>query len=172
MAKNADRELRDLLESTQAEVKRLKAELTARESTGYETAQRELEKELQALRARAQALEKENAALRKGREAAASERLAALKAELSHVRQEASQASDEAKQLKKRLEATTRELEKSRAKVQRLSNLPSRDSSSLRDRVAAFFSRSTRTELERAQKEITRLNQQLSLVQVPRRRGR
>ncbi len=171
MAKT-DRELRNLLEETQAEVKRLKGELASREKSNQVEAEQDLAKELQELQARMEALEAENATLRANREVEGAQRLAALETELEKAHREAALAREEAKQLQKQLEGSARALAKAEAKVQKLSNRPASTGGSLLERIRGFFDSSSKEELEKARREITRLNQQLSLVQVSRRRGR
>jgi predicted RNase H-like nuclease (RuvC/YqgF family) len=171
VAKTEERELRDLLETTQSEVRRLKAELAEREKAGP-VAQRDekQEAELQALRTQVQSLEKENAALRSAR-AEVEKQLATLTADVGEARREAHQARDEVKLLKKQLESTNQALAKSKARVQQLSTRPD-SKRSLVDRVRALFGGGKPSEeLEAARKEIARLNQQLSLAQF-KRRGR
>ncbi|MFY0526507.1 hypothetical protein ACN28I_26325 [Archangium gephyra] len=173
MAKTEERELRNLLETTQSEVKRLKAELAAREKAAPSAPSRDEKQEaaeLQSLRTQVQSLEKENAALRSAR-AEVEKQLATLTAGLGESRREATLARDEVKLLKKQLEATNQALAKSKAKVQQLSSKPT-PKRSLVERVRALFGGGKPSEeLEAARKEIARLNQQLSLAQF-KRRGR
>ncbi len=173
MAKTEERELRDLLETTQSEVRRLKAELAAREKAAPVAPPRDDKQEaaeLQALRTQVQSLEKENTALRSAR-ADVEQQLATLTAGLGESRRETTLARDEVKLLKKQLEATNQALAKSKAKVQQLSSQPARKRSLL-ERVRGLFGGGKPSEeLEAARKEIARLNQQLSLAQF-KRRGR
>ncbi|MCY1073482.1 hypothetical protein [Archangium lansingense] len=172
MAKTDVRELRDLLETTQSEVKRLKAELAAREKATPVAPRDEKQEaaEIQALRTQVQSLEKENAALRSAR-ADVEQQLAALTADLGESRKEATLARDEVKLLKKQLETTNQALAKSKAKVQQLSTRPA-DKRSLLERLRGLFGGGKPSEeLEAARREIVRLNQQLSLAQF-KRRGR
>ncbi|HEX5752708.1 MAG TPA: hypothetical protein VFZ09_41270 [Archangium sp.] len=170
MAKTEERELRDLLEATQSEVKRLKAELAAREKAAPVAPPRDEKQEaaeLQALRTQVQSLEKENTALRSAR-TEVEQQLATLTAELSESRREATLARDEVKQLKKQLEATNQALTKARAKRGSRSS----NKRSLLERLRELFGGTKPSEeLEAARKEIARLNQQLSLAQF-KRRGR
>ncbi|WP_146209576.1 hypothetical protein [Vitiosangium sp. GDMCC 1.1324] len=182
MAKSEERQLRDLLETTQAEVKRLKAELAEREKAGpVEAPPRVDAKEVQALREEVRVLQQENTALRLTRTENEAQ-LTALRTELdktrretTRVREEAAQAHNEIEQLEKRLEATSQALAKSRAKVQRLSSTPA-NKRSLLERIRGLFGGGggggKAEELELAQKEIARLNQQLSLARFNRRKGR
>lgn len=171
MAKTEERELRDLLETTQSKVRRLEAELAEREKAAP-VAQRDekQEAELQAVRTQVQSLEKENAALRSAR-AEVEKQLATLTADLGESRRETTLARDEVKQLRKELEATNQALAKSKAKVQQLSGKPA-DKRSWVERLRALFGGGKPSEeLEAARREIARLNQQLSLAQF-KRRGR
>jgi chromosome segregation ATPase len=167
-----DRELRNLLESTQAEVKRLKSELASREKSTEVAAEQALAKEVQELTERLAELERENASLRATRGTEAAQEVAALEAEVAKAHREAALAREEVKQLRKQLEGTTRALEKAEAKVQKLSNSSRPASGGLLERLRGFFDKESKAELEKARKEISRLHQQLSLVQVSRRRGR
>lgn len=171
MARSEERELRDLLETTQTEVKRLKAELAAREKAAPVAPPRNEKQEaaeLQALRTQVQSLEKENAALRSAR-TEVDQQLATRTAELSESRRETSLARDEVKQLKRQLEVSNQALTKARAKLGSRSSSGKR---SLVERVRELFGGTKPTEeLEAARKEIARLNQQLSLAQF-KRRGR
>ncbi|MFY0563199.1 hypothetical protein ACN28E_05100 [Archangium lansingense] len=172
MAKTDVRELRDLLETTQSEVKRLKAELAAREKATPVAPRDEKQEaaEIQALRTQVQSLEKENAALRSAR-ADVEQQLTAITADLRESRKEATLARDEVKLLKKQLETTNQALAKSKAKVQQLSTRPA-DKRSLLERLRGLFGGGKPSEeLEAARREIVRLNQQLSLAQF-KRRGR
>ncbi|WP_375770004.1 hypothetical protein NR798_03700 [Archangium gephyra] len=173
MAKTEERELRNLLETTQSEVKRLKAELAAREKAAPVALPRDEKQEaaeLQALRTQVQSLEKENAALRSAR-ADVEKQLATLTADMAESRREATLARDEVKLLKKQLESTNQALAKSKARVQQLTSRPA-NKRSLVERVRALFGGGKPSEeLEAARKEIARLNQQLSLAQF-KRRGR
>jgi chromosome segregation ATPase len=173
VAKTEERELRDLLETTQSEVRRLKAELAAREKAEPVAPARDEKQEaaeLQSLRTQVQSLEKENTALRSAR-AEVEKQLATLTADLGESRREATLARDEVKLLKKQLEATNQALAKSKAKAQQRSTRPA-NKRSLLERVRELFGGAKPSEeLEAARKEIARLNQQLSLAQF-KRRGR
>ncbi|WP_224242201.1 hypothetical protein [Hyalangium gracile] len=174
VAKSEERELRDLLERTQAEVKRLQAELEARERTGHTAARQAVEQEMQGLRERVRTLEQQNAALREDHSKAVAEQLAGLEAEVALARKEAGRARDETQRLKKQLEATSFELRKAQARR-------GAHDGSLLSRLRALFSfgnkaalaelgRGYEQELERAQREITRLQQQVSLHGIQRKR--
>ncbi|WNG54062.1 hypothetical protein F0U59_04075 [Archangium gephyra] len=171
MARPEERELRDLLETTQTEVKRLKAELAAREKAAPVAPPRDEKQEaaeLQALRTQVQSLEKENAALRSAC-TEVDQQLATRTAELSESQREASLARDEVKQLKKQLEVSNQALTKAKAKR---GSRASSGKRSLVERLRELFGGAKPTEeLEAARKEIARLNQQLSLAQF-KRRGR
>jgi DNA repair exonuclease SbcCD ATPase subunit len=177
VAKTEERELRDLLEKTQAKVRRLEAELAAREKSEPVAPPRPRDEEkeqaeVQALRGRVAALEAENASLRSARTEAVEQR-ALLETEVSQARREAARTRDEVNQLRKQLESTTQALAKSKAKVQKLSTQPGRGgASSLLGWMRGLLGGGSKDqELEAAHKEIARLNQQLSLSQF-RRRGR
>ena len=172
MAKTEERELRDLLETTQSEVRRLKAELAAREKAPPVALPRDEKKEeaeLQALRTQVQSLEKENAALRSAR-AEVEQQLATLTAGLGESRREATLARDEVKLLKKQLEAANQALAKSK-KTQPRGKGPANKRSLLERMRELFGGAKPSEELEAARREIARLNQQLSLAQF-KRRGR
>lgn len=174
MAKTEERELRDLLETTQAEVRRLKAELAAREKAEpvAPPRSREEEKEQAELRARVAEMEAENASLRSAR-AQAEEQRALLETDVAQARREAARTRDEVNQLRKQLESTTQALAKSKARVQKLSTQPGRSGAfSLLGWMRGLLGGGGKAEeLEAAHKEIARLNQQLSLSRF-RRRGR
>jgi chromosome segregation ATPase len=168
MPKRADRELRDLLEEAQAEVKRLKAALAAREKPDPSAARlRELEVELQAARLRVKDLEGENAQLQDDR----GTQWVKLQAELKQARDEATQARNEGQRLQKALDkaSSVRERMEERSRRQKARSLTG--PGSLLVRLRGLFEGATKQELERAQREIVRLNQQLSRVQ-PQRPGR
>jgi chromosome segregation ATPase len=63
VTKTSERELRDLLETAQAEVKHLRAKLADQEKTAYASAQQQVQQELQPLRAHVAMLEKQKAFL-------------------------------------------------------------------------------------------------------------
>jgi chromosome segregation ATPase len=175
VAKTEERELRDLLETTQSKVRRLEAELAAREKA-EPAAPRPLDEkeqaELQTLRGRVTALEAENASLLAARPQAEEQR-AQLETDVKEARREAARTRDEANQLRKELESTAQALEKSKARLQKLSSKQGGGgTSSLLGWVRGLFEGGKAKELEAAHKEIARLNQQLSLAQFNRRRGR
>ena len=168
MPKAADRNLRDLLEQTQAEVKRLKNALAERNTLDPAAARRRVvEAELQAARLQVQTLERENARLHDDR----GTELVKLQAELKQSRGEAAQARDEAKQLQTELEKTAKALARAQERSQQVKGRRRGEAESLLARLRLLFDGATKQELERAQREIARLNQQLSRVQ-PLRPGR
>jgi chromosome segregation ATPase len=170
VAKTEERELRDLLETAQSKVRRLEAELAAREKAEPIVVPQVDAKEVRALQEQVRALEQENSAIRLERNEA-QVKLAVLRTELGQTQREATQTRDEVKLLKKQLEAANQALAKSKARVQQLSTQPA-SQRSLLDRVRGLFGGGKSQELEAAHKEIARLNQQLSLAQFNRRRGR
>ncbi len=171
MTKTADRELRNLLEATQAEVKRLKNELAEREKV--EQAEAEV-KQAQVLRERVRELEKEFAEARAEYAQELQQQQASFDAAITEAQREAALAREEAAELKKQVETLNKALAKAGSKRQKGGPKPASDS--WWDRLRGFFGRDSedseaKAALARAQQEIARLNQQLSLVQL-RRRGR
>jgi predicted nucleic acid-binding Zn-ribbon protein len=172
MPKTADRELRDRLEEAQAEVKRLKTALAAREKPDPAvTRLRALEAELQAARLRVKDLEGENAQLQDDR----GTQWVKLQAELKQARDEATQARDEALRLQKALDRASSTAARTAGRPQRKTPRRQAEPDSLLARLRGFFETASREELEevqreleRAQRENARLNQQLSRVQLHR----
>lgn len=168
MPKSADRTLRDLLEQSQAEVKRLKNALAAREKQDPAAARlRAVEEELQAARLRVKTLEGENAQLQDE----CGTRVLKLQTELKQAREELAQVRDEAKRLQKGLDKSSGALARAAERSRRQKSRGPAGNASLLARLRGLFAGATKEELERAQREIVRLNQQLSRVQ-PQRPGR
>ncbi len=168
MPKSAERKLRDLLEESQAEVKRLKSALAAREKPDPAAARlRAVEEELQAARLRVKTLEGENAQLQDD----CGTQVLKLRSKLKQVREELAQARDEAKRLQKGLDKSSGALARAEERSKRQKSRRPAGNGSLLARLRGLFDGATKEELERAQREIVRLNQQLSRVQ-PQRPGR
>lgn len=168
MPKVAERNLRDLLEETQAEVKRLKHALAQRNTPDPAAARlRVVEAELRAARLQVQTLERESAQLQDDR---GTERVK-LQSELKQARDESAQAREEAKRLQKELEKTTHALARAKERSRQGKGQRRSDAKALLARLRLLFDNATKQELEQAQREIVRLNQQLSRVQ-PLRPGR
>ena len=170
--KTANRELRNLLEATQAEVKRLKNELAAREKVEQAEAE---QKQARALRARVRELEVEFAATRAEYAKELKQQQASFEAELSAARRETTLAREEAAELKNQVESLTKALAKAESRwTPGVASKPA--GGTWWERLRGFFGREIADDLDakealaRAQREIARLNQQLSLVQLRRRR--
>ncbi|QSQ24231.1 hypothetical protein JY651_04505 [Pyxidicoccus parkwayensis] len=166
--KTADRELRNLLEQTQAEVKRLKNQLAVREKPDASVAKlRALEKELQTAHLQIRELETQNAKLQDEH----GSQLMALNAELKRAHAETARTLGEEERLRTELKKVSDALARAKEQSKRAKDRPQSSSRSPLDLLRELFARSTKEELEQARKEVARLHQQLSRVQ-PRRAGR